>query len=93
MPIYEYVCDHCGSRFERIQRFSDDPIRICPDCNTESVRRVLSPAGIIFKGSGWYITDSRQLKSGAKEATKELALPRKRAPPSPRMAPGRMIHE
>lgn len=76
MPIYEYVCDHCGSRFERMQQFSDDPIRICPNCDFESVRRVLSPVGIIFKGSGWYITDSRQLKPGAKEAAKELAPPR-----------------
>ena len=59
MPIYEYVCDSCGYGFERIQSFSDDPLSECPRCGAE-VRRVISPVGIIFKGSGWYITDSRR---------------------------------
>lgn len=58
MPTYEYQCKTCGHHFERVQRFSDDPIRECPDCGAE-VRRVIHPAGVIFKGSGWYITDSR----------------------------------
>ena len=61
MPIYEYACGSCGHRFERKQRFSDEPIAVCPECGS-SVRRVLHPAGVIFKGSGWYVTDSR--KSG-----------------------------
>ena len=59
MPTYEYQCKTCGHHFERVQRFSDDPIRECPDCGAE-VRRVIHPAGVIFKGSGWYITDSRK---------------------------------
>lgn len=58
MPTYEYQCKTCGHHFERVQRFSDDPIRECPECGAE-VRRVIHPAGVIFKGSGWYITDSR----------------------------------
>jgi putative FmdB family regulatory protein len=59
MPIYEYECLACRTRFERSQRFSDPPLSECPECGS-SVRRVLFPAGIVFKGSGWYITDSRK---------------------------------
>ncbi|HUE76242.1 MAG TPA: zinc ribbon domain-containing protein [Chloroflexota bacterium] len=58
MPIYEYKCGACEVRFERRQSFQDDPIRECPDCGGET-RRLLHAAGIIFKGSGWYVTDSR----------------------------------
>lgn len=58
MPIYEYECDTCQARFERKQRFTDDPVRECPECGNE-VHRVLYPAGIIFKGSGFYVTDNR----------------------------------
>jgi putative FmdB family regulatory protein len=58
MPIYEYACGSCGHHFEAKQRFDDDPIAECPECG-QTVRRVLHPAGIIFKGSGFYINDSR----------------------------------
>ncbi len=75
MPIYEYECQVCGHHFERMQRFSDDPIQVCPDC-AGPVRRLISPAGIIFKGSGWYITDNRQLSNGGKATTKQLAAPK-----------------
>ena len=59
MPTYEYACTNCGHRFDVRQSFSDDPINDCPKCGA-SVRRVLYPAGVIFKGSGWYATDSRK---------------------------------
>jgi putative FmdB family regulatory protein len=59
MPTYEYQCKTCGHHFERVQRFSDAPLTECPQCSGE-VRRVIHPAGIVFKGSGWYITDSRK---------------------------------
>ena len=69
MPIYEYACGSCGHRFETKQRFTDDPITTCPQCG-QSVRRVLHPAGIIFKGSGFYINDSRNVdKSVAATST------------------------
>jgi putative FmdB family regulatory protein len=58
MPLYEYECEACGLRFERIQHFSDTPLQTCPDCEG-SVHRVIHPVGIIFKGSGFYVTDSR----------------------------------
>ncbi len=58
MPLYEYECEACGLRFERVQHFSDEPLRTCPECEGP-VHRVLHPVGIIFKGSGFYVTDSR----------------------------------
>jgi putative FmdB family regulatory protein len=57
MPLYEYQCDgKCGQRFERIQKFSDAPIKKCPNCGGPCHKLMSSPA-IQFKGSGWYITD------------------------------------
>ena len=56
MPLYEYECDACGVRFERIQKFSDPPVEKCPTCDGK-VRKLLSSPAIQFKGSGWYITD------------------------------------
>ena len=58
MPLYEYQCQECGLRFERRQGFSEEPVRTCPEC-TGAVIRLIQPAGIIFKGSGFYVTDSR----------------------------------
>jgi len=62
--MYEYECQECGLRFERRQSFSDEPIKICPDCNGPVVR-LIQPAGIIFKGSGFYVTDNRSKSSTA----------------------------
>lgn len=62
MPIYEYECENCGTHFEKIQSVNDDPVRQCPECSG-AVHKVFHPAGIIFKGSGWYITDSRKSTS------------------------------
>ena len=62
MPTYEYQCGTCGNRFEKFQSFSDEPIKICPECGNP-VKKVFSPAGIIFKGSGWYINDSKKSTS------------------------------
>jgi putative FmdB family regulatory protein len=56
MPTYEYVCRSCEHRFEQWQKMTDDPLQICPQCGGH-IRRVLYPAGIVFKGSGFYSTD------------------------------------
>jgi putative FmdB family regulatory protein len=58
MPLYEYQCDACGQRFEKIhQKFSDPPVEICPKCGKGPVKKLLSSPAIQFKGSGWYVTD------------------------------------
>ena len=62
MPLYEYQCQECGLRFERRQSFSEEPVKTCPDC-TGPVVRLIQPAGIIFKGSGFYVTDHRSKSS------------------------------
>jgi len=56
MPTYEYECKDCGHRFEVFQRITDDPISACGKCGGQ-VRRVLFPVGILFKGSGFHVTD------------------------------------
>ena len=58
MPTYEYACAECGERLEAVQKFSDDPLTECPACRGR-LRKVFSPVGIVFKGSGFYRTDSR----------------------------------
>jgi len=63
MPIYEYACDDCGYTFERVASFDSEPVAICPTCGG-AVRRVISSVGVIFKGSGWYITDSKRQLTG-----------------------------
>ena len=62
MPTYEYACEACGIHFERKQHFTDEPLRVCPECGGP-VHRVLHPVGIIFKGPGFYITDNRSSSS------------------------------
>lgn len=56
MPIYEYECPSCGKRFELIQRFSDEPISICPECGGH-LHKLISHSSFILKGTGWYVTD------------------------------------
>jgi len=69
MPLYEYECRACGNRFERIQKFSDPPVEVCPRCGAREVEKLLSSPAIQFKGSGWYITDyARKNAGGSSEA-------------------------
>ena len=70
MPLYEYQCDACENRFERIQKFSDPPVAVCPACGG-SVRKLLSSPAIQFKGTGWYITD--YAKKGSSDGSKSKA--------------------
>jgi putative FmdB family regulatory protein len=64
MPTYEYLCQSCGARFEAWQKITDDPIDVCPTCG-EHVRRVIFPVGLVFKGSGFYVNDTRSAASRA----------------------------
>jgi putative FmdB family regulatory protein len=63
MPLYEYQCEACSRRFEKIQKFSDAPIETCPECGGR-VKKLPSSPAIQFKGSGWYITDYAKKSSG-----------------------------
>lgn len=68
MPLYEYQCQKCGHRFERIQRFSDPMVKKCPECGGK-VEQMISAPAVQFKGSGWYVTDYAK-KSSAGSSSK-----------------------
>lgn len=69
MPTYVYACDTCGRQFEKFQSFKDEPLKTCSCDQKSPLRRVFQPAGIVFKGSGWYITDSRKGSTSASSGT------------------------
>jgi len=69
MPLYEYQCDACGHRFERIQKFSDPPASECPKCGGV-VKKLISSPAFQFKGSGWYATDYAKKSEGSGKSDK-----------------------
>ena len=73
MPLYEYHCDSCGQNFEKLQRFSDEPLTVHEVCGGGPVHRLISTSALQFKGTGWYITDYKKSNSSnpAKESSKE----------------------
>jgi putative FmdB family regulatory protein len=79
MPLYEYECEACNNRFERIQKFSDPPVETCPKCGKGPVRKLISSPAIQFKGSGWYITDYAKKSSsdGGSTSNAEAAADKK----------------
>ena len=70
MPTYQYTCTECGEPLETVQKFSDEPLTVCPACGGR-LRKVFSPVGIVFKGSGFYRTDSRKSATAAAPAAKD----------------------
>src|SRR5215813_9586792 len=64
MPLYEYQCQKCHHRFEKIQKFSDKPMKKCPDCGGP-VEQMISAPAVQFKGSGWYVTDYAKKSSAS----------------------------
>ena len=69
MPVYSYKCENCDYHFDQFQHFTDDPLTVCPNCNTVALRKVYQPVGIVFKGKGFYATDNRS-PSGQKYSHK-----------------------
>jgi len=68
MPIYEYACVSCDHHLETLQKMSEDPLVFCPECGEESLRKKVSAAAFVLKGSGWYETD---FKNSGKEKPKD----------------------
>ncbi len=75
MPTYQYACTECGHAFEQFQNFSDDTLSVCPECEGR-LRKLFNAVGVVFKGSGFYRTDSRP-------AEKSESGPKKDAPRKP----------
>lgn len=69
MPTYEYACTDCGERLEVVQSFTDSSLTMCPECGG-TLRKVFSPVGVVFKGSGFYMTDSRKAGTHGDKAAK-----------------------
>ena len=80
MPIYEYRCEACGHQQEFLQKVSDAPLTVCPQCGKPAFSKMLSAAGFQLKGSGWYVTDFRN--SGAKPAAKSSDTSKPEAKPA-----------
>jgi putative FmdB family regulatory protein len=70
MPIYDYHCDHCGHTFSAVQSYTDATLETCPSCGKRPRKLMATPA-IVFKGGGWYKTDSRPAQKGGGDAKAE----------------------
>lgn len=74
MPTYDYKCENCGNAFEFFQSIKDEPLTLCPECGHDTLKKMVSvPAGLIFKGTGFYLTDyvkKNSSASGSSSATK-----------------------
>ena len=83
MPTYEYLCEGCGHEFEELQSFKDEPLKVCPKCHEERLRRLFGTgAAILFKGSGFYETDYRS-ESYKKAAKAEQDAGKPASPTTP----------
>ena len=71
MPTYQYACTECGHAFEQFQSFSDDALTVCPECEGR-LRKVFNAVGVVFKGSGFYRTDSRSASGTVSSSTPSI---------------------
>ena len=69
MPIYEYQCEQCGHKLEKLQKISDEPLKTCPQCGNQSLKKLVSAVAFRLKGGGWYETD---FKTGDKKNVTDL---------------------
>ncbi|MCF6318133.1 MAG: zinc ribbon domain-containing protein [Proteobacteria bacterium] len=77
MPIYEYKCNACDESLEKLQKMSDDPLTLCPNCGEETLKKQISAVGFRLKGTGWYETD---FKGGKKKPSdSDKSTPKKEA--------------
>ena len=80
MPTYDYRCTNCGHQFEAFQSMLDEPLKVCPECGGKIERLISGGTGLIFKGSGFYITDYKRKSEGSKshrpKTEKKLETPK-----------------
>ena len=88
MPIYAYRCDACGFAKDVLQKMSDAPLSVCPECGKDAFRKQVTAAGFQLKGSGWYVTDFRGGSGGTSAASTSApaAAPAAAAPAAPAAA-------
>ena len=92
MPTYVYACKACAHQFEKFQSFSAKALRTCPNCGEKALSKVIFPAGVVFKGSGFYVNDSKVSSStnptGAKESSSDDTVDSSRSTDSAAKKPG-----
>ncbi|MFT5114444.1 MAG: putative FmdB family regulatory protein [Parasphingorhabdus sp.] len=71
MPIYEYVCTDCAHEFEALQKMADDPLKFCPECGDETLKKKISASAFVLKGTGWYETDFKNNGKKGKDSSSE----------------------
>jgi len=69
MPTYEYACRKCGKQFEKVQRITDAPEAVCPECGAEKAERLISHSSFVLKGSGWYASDYAHKSTGSSSSS------------------------
>jgi len=74
MPIYEYICKSCKFEFEVLQKISDDTLKICPNCNQNSVVKLISNTNFKLKGTGWYVTDFAKKNYKTTQSSDEIQV-------------------
>ncbi len=91
MPVYTYHCENCGIRFDQHQKYTDLPLTRCPECSKKTLRKVYTPVGIVFKGSGFYATDHKSPSgqgrtSGSKSSEDKSGEEEKKSEPAEKPA-------
>jgi len=86
MPFYEYECQKCGHQLEAMQKFSERPLRICPDCGKPALKKLISSPVFRLKGSGWYETDFKSDKEGKRNLADHPDKEKKKEEPKPEAA-------
>jgi len=87
MPTYQYACRSCDHRFEVVQGFSEDALRICPSCEQQELRKLFGNVGVVFKGSGFYRNDSRSKAATGSSPAKPAAAASESSAPASASAP------
>jgi putative FmdB family regulatory protein len=82
VPTYQYACTACGHQLEAVQSFTDEPLSDCPSCDGR-LRKVFNSVGIVFKGSGFYRTDSRSASTASETSSSTSTPPATTSPPAP----------
>ncbi|MFI7618246.1 FmdB family zinc ribbon protein [Nonomuraea terrae] len=81
MPTYQYACNDCGEQLEVVQKFTDDALTVCPNCQG-NLRKVFSAVGIVFKGSGFYRTDNRSSSTSSSASSSSTSSKSEESKPS-----------
>jgi putative FmdB family regulatory protein len=90
MPTYAYGCDNCGVRFDRYQGYDDPPLTECPECGEDALRKLFTPVGVVFKGSGFYSTDHRSPSGqGTSRRSDDSESDKGESSKSPKAKPGK----